>query len=218
MRVNKDWLLTPQRAAIHLPTATAVIADLHLGYNEARRQAGDAVPQVELDEVIAALGSLLAVYEPQRLVIAGDLFEDGRCATLADELLDWLRQAGLELLGIVPGNHDRGLKRSDSRLPIHSGGFSVGDWRVVHGDARLPRQPVIQGHCHPCLRWGSRITAPCFLIAARHIILPAFSADAASVNVFRNPQWRSYRCCAIAGNEVLDFGKVAALRKTHSEW
>src|SRR5436309_2915696 len=30
MRVNKDWLLTPQRAALHLPTATAVIADLHL--------------------------------------------------------------------------------------------------------------------------------------------------------------------------------------------
>src|SRR5947208_15513587 len=123
MRVNKDWLLTPQRAAIHEPTATAVIADLHLGYNEARRQAGEAVPQVELDEVIAALDSLLAVYGPQRLVIAGDLFEDGRCANLAEVFLAWLRQAGLELAGIVPGNHDRDLKPGDSRLPIHSGGF-----------------------------------------------------------------------------------------------
>ena len=218
MRVNKDWLLTPQRAAIHLPTATAVIADLHLGYNEARRQAGEAVPQVELDEVIAALGSLLAVYEPQRLLIAGDLFEDGRCATLAEGFLDWLREASLELVGIVPGNHDRGLKPGASRLPIYPESVPLGDWRVVHGDARLPRQPVIQGHCHPCLRCGSRIAAPCFLIAARHIILPAFSADAAGVNVFRNPQWRSYRCCAIAGDEVLDFGMVAALRKAQSEW
>ena len=39
-----NWLLTPERAAIHLPTATAVLADLHLGYNEVRCGTGEAVP------------------------------------------------------------------------------------------------------------------------------------------------------------------------------
>src|SRR5438270_5847367 len=36
MIVHEDWLLTPVRAAVHLPTATAVVADLHLGYELAR--------------------------------------------------------------------------------------------------------------------------------------------------------------------------------------
>lgn len=218
MRVNKDWLLTSQRAAIHVPTATAVIADLHLGYDEARRRAGEAVPEATLDEVTAALGSLLVVYGTQRLVVAGDLFETGRSAPLAEELLDWLRAARMELVAVVPGNHDRGLKPGDDRLPVYGEGFSLGAWRVVHGDAELPRYPVVQGHCHPCLRWGTGIAAPCYLIAARHIILPAFSADAAGVNVLRDPRWRSYRCCAIAGDAVLDFGEVVALHKARSEW
>ena len=37
MRVFTDWELTPDRAAVHLPTRTAVVADLHLGYAEARQ-------------------------------------------------------------------------------------------------------------------------------------------------------------------------------------
>src|SRR5262249_34562148 len=42
MRIHRDWLLTPERAAVHLPTATAIVADLHLGYNHARRRTGEA--------------------------------------------------------------------------------------------------------------------------------------------------------------------------------
>ncbi len=36
MRVLDEWLLTPWRGAIHLPTATAVVADPHLGYDRVR--------------------------------------------------------------------------------------------------------------------------------------------------------------------------------------
>jgi hypothetical protein len=31
MLVHAEWLLTAQRVAVHLPTQTAVAADLHLG-------------------------------------------------------------------------------------------------------------------------------------------------------------------------------------------
>ena len=34
-----EWLLTPERVAVHLPTSTGVVADLHLGYEEARFEA-----------------------------------------------------------------------------------------------------------------------------------------------------------------------------------
>ena len=53
MYVHEDWLLTPYRAAIHLPTATAVIADLHLGYDQVRQRGGEAVPSSSFEDIVA---------------------------------------------------------------------------------------------------------------------------------------------------------------------
>jgi hypothetical protein len=213
MQVHTDWLLTPERAAVHLPTATAVIADLHLGYDEARRRRGEAVPESGLDDVVAVLRSLLVRETVRRLVIAGDLLEDSRCTRQAEELLAWLDSEGVALAGVVPGNHDRGLGQQDGGLPLCPAGVVLGGWRVVHGDGRLPRGRLVCGHWHPCLRWGRRVTAPCFLVGPRRLILPAFSADAAGASVLGERAWRNYRCYAIVGDKVLDFGEVALLRR-----
>ncbi len=48
MHVEEDWLLTPCRMAIHLPTATGLLADLHLGYERARCRSGEAIPETKL--------------------------------------------------------------------------------------------------------------------------------------------------------------------------
>src|SRR5436309_2535721 len=126
MLVRGEWLLTPERAALYLPSATGVVADLHLGYGEVRRRAGEAVPAVAPAEQLAPLGAALARHKVSRLVVAGDLLEDGRCRR--DELVEgfraWLAQAGVELLAVVPGNHDRGLGRSG--LPLAPLGFPLG--------------------------------------------------------------------------------------------
>jgi putative SbcD/Mre11-related phosphoesterase len=212
MHVHGDWLLTPERAALHLPTATAVVADLHLGYDQVRRRGGEAVPAVGLEEALAALGAVVFRHDVRRLVIAGDLFEDGRCAA-PEELLHWLEAAGVELVGLVPGNHDRGLSKSNAGLPVVAEGIMLGDWRVVHGDGRLPRGRVVHGHVHPVLRWGPDVVAPCFLVGERRLVLPAFSADAAGVGVLGDPRWRAFRCCAIAGSDVLDFGQLGDLHR-----
>ena len=214
MRVGRDWLLTAQRAAIHEPTATAVVADLHLGYGQARRRSGEAVPASDLDEIQGPLCSLAIQYGVSRLVIAGDLFEDARAAPLWAELVQIVRSAGLLLAGIVPGNHDRGFPGKAPDLPIYLQGFPLGEWLVVHGDApAAPGRRIVQGHLHPCFRWRGRVAAPCYLIAADRIILPAFSADAAGVSVLRQAVWATYRCGVIAGEAVLDFGPVGDLRK-----
>ena len=47
------WQLTPEGAVIHPGERTAVIADLHLGYEWARGAAGDCVPAHSLDETLA---------------------------------------------------------------------------------------------------------------------------------------------------------------------
>jgi metallophosphoesterase superfamily enzyme len=208
-----EWLLTPARAAVHVPTRTAVVADLHLGYDRVRRRGGEAVPARPLAAELAPLADLLARRGLRRLVIAGDLFEDGRCQReeVVEELLGWLGQADVELAGVVPGNHDRGL--GSSRLPVCPEGVVLGGWRVVHGDGERPPGPVVQGHEHPCLRWRPGVEGPCFLVGEGHLVLPAYSRDAAGGNVLGRARWAGYRCCAIAGEAVLDFGAVEGLRR-----
>jgi putative SbcD/Mre11-related phosphoesterase len=211
MIVHGDWILTAQRAAVHVPTATAVIADLHLGYDGARRRGGEAVPSFPLDDTLAVLHALVTQQGIRRLVIAGDLLEDGHCPQAVAELLDWLKAADVELLGVVPGNHDRGFELGSSSVPLVPAGIDVGGWRILHGDGRLPRGRVVHGHLHPCLRWQGRKAAPCFLVGPSRLILPAFSNDAAGVNVRTDRRWRSFRCFAPAGRGVLDFGPLGAL-------
>ena len=70
-----DWQLAPEGAAIHPGEKTAVIADVHLGYEWARGLAGDCVPAHSLAETLEQLESLLARAPIDRLVVAGDLVE-----------------------------------------------------------------------------------------------------------------------------------------------
>jgi putative SbcD/Mre11-related phosphoesterase len=212
MRVHTDWLLTPERAAVHVPTATAVLADLHLGYDQVRRRGGDAIPDFGLDDTFASLSSLAARTAVRRLVIAGDLCESAGCGDTVAAFLDGLGRIGVELAGVVPGNHDRDLHARPAPVPLFPQGLELADWRIVHGDGPLPTGPVVCGHWHPCVRWGRGLAAPCFLIGRRRLVLPAFSADAAGVNVFGDRRWRPYRCCAVVGDKVLDFGEVGTLK------
>lgn len=144
------------------------------------------------------------------MIVAGDLFEDGRnAAETGDEFRRWLAEASLDLAGVAPGNHDRGLKAEGWLL--FPDGVQVGGWRIVHGDGPLPAGRVVHGHFHPCVRLGG-VTAACYLTAPDRLVLPAFSPDAAGANVLREAHCLSYRCWVIAGDRVLDFGTVAELR------
>jgi putative SbcD/Mre11-related phosphoesterase len=210
MMVHGDWLLTAARVAIHQPTRTAVLADLHLGYAEARQKRGEAVPLQELEAVLRPLDNLITEHHVAEMVIAGDLFEAGHSSYVAAALVSWLRQRSVRLRGVVPGNHDRGLAAGGA-LPVAEHGYQLGDWMIVHGDQPRRRGRILQGHEHPCLRWAG-VSAPCYLLAPDRLILPSYSLDAAGVNVVARARWQSFTCAAIVGDRVLDFGVLRALR------
>jgi putative SbcD/Mre11-related phosphoesterase len=234
MRVLHEWLLTPERVAVHLPTRTAVVADLHLGYAEARRRRGDAVPEESISDLLEPLSRIRERDAARQLIVAGDLLEDGDCRIALTAFREWLDRSEMDLIAVVPGNHDLGLEACFTTrqltLPVRREGVSVGEWRIVHGEGVLPAGSVVHGHDHPCLRWSPKsrvirppfspsrgaqaaIDGPCYLTGSQRLILPAFSMEAAGVNVLSMRRWRELRCQVIAGERVLDFGEVGTLRR-----
>jgi putative SbcD/Mre11-related phosphoesterase len=220
----EPWQLTPEGAAIHPDEQTAVIADVHLGYEWARGAAGDCVPAHSLAETIGRLGRLLDRGPITRLVVAGDLVESSRpCPRTTDDLRrlrDWLGLRGVKLF-VLEGNHDRARARTRGRLPHRkshaTATCTIAGWTVGHGHFPLAGARTISGHLHPVLRVaGTR--APCFLAGAGRIILPAFSANAAGWDVAtgRIPrEWlaSALRCFVSTGLGLLDFGPLPELRR-----
>ena len=173
MLVNKEWQLTPERALVHPATATAIVADMHLGYCEARQRGGEAVPAADLDDALSVFELLKSRHKIMRVVVAGDFIENDAGLDVASRFHHGLRHMGIELT-VVPGNHDRGLETVC--LPVQKR-VTIGGWRIIHGSGPLHRGRVIVGHYHPALRIDRR-HVPCFLVGRRHMILPAFSLDA----------------------------------------
>jgi uncharacterized protein len=202
MRVCKDWLLLPQRIAVHEPSATAVLADLHLGYSAARQRQGDAVPARSVRDELQPLADAARLHDLQNMIIAGDLFERGYDADIAAQFLRVLDEYRIRLIGLAPGNHDRGVDAVGGAIPIFADGIDVCGWRIVHGDQPCDNRQVVMGHWHPALRWRVR-KMPCFLVHERQILLPAFSLDAAGVDVDAEERWRDWRRYPIHHKRVI---------------
>jgi putative SbcD/Mre11-related phosphoesterase len=224
MIVLDSWELTPEGAAIHRGERTAVIADVHLGYEWARGAAGDCVPAHSLDETRARLGRVLGRAPIARLIVAGDLVESFRpCRrTAADlrRLRAWLDPLGVTL-EVLEGNHDRSLfpppRPAGRAVPSSPVTGTVAGWTIGHGHRPIPGDRTVSGHIHPVVRLASR-PAPCFLVGPGRIILPAFSSNAVGYDVVtaRVPdEWLSapLRCLVSTGAELLDFGPLPDLRR-----
>lgn len=202
-----EWKLLPERVALHQPTATLVVADLHVGYCRERSLRGDAVPVPTLEEELAPLLRAWNREKPQRLVIAGDLVEKAR-PDLVQALGDWFLRSGIRMEGLVLGNHDGTKNRWP--MPLLAEGHLVGRHAIWHQHPELPG-PVVHGHEHPALALPGLGLVPCFLLSDQRLILAAYSQDASGGNIFRRKdvdELRAMRCLAVAGNRVEDLGTV----------
>jgi uncharacterized protein len=218
------WQFTPEGAAVHQGEQSAVIADVHLGYEWARGSAGDCVVEHSLNEALMRLQSLLARTTFSQLIVAGDLLESSRpCRHTAQDsqrLSAWLADRGVSLL-ILEGNHDVSSSRSPKMAPRTPNYLpptcTIAGWTVGHGHRRLIGDRQISGHHHPVFRFRGN-SAPCFLVGPRRIVLPAFSSNAAGCDVISATApcvWlaSSLRCLVSTGDDVLDFGPLVSLRR-----
>jgi putative SbcD/Mre11-related phosphoesterase len=201
------WRLAPEGAVVHLRRRVAVVADVHLGYEWARGSGGDMIPPHSLAETREKLAGLLDRARIERLIVAGDLVESfAPCRRTARDvkwLREWLAGQGVELV-TVRGNHDPCAGPAS---------IEVAGWTIAHGHEPTAGARIIRGHLHPVLR-AAGVVAPCFLVAADRIVLPAFTPNAAGFDVGRvslSGPLRSASCVASVGPDLLDFGPVTTL-------
>lgn len=212
------WFFAPVGAAYHRDDQIAVVADLHLGYEATRARSGDFLPDLSLIQTQSQLSRLFAEVPVKKLVVAGDVMESAQALAgpqpAVSQFIDWLEVQGIEPL-LIAGNHDSRTSVIERKSLI------VHDWLIHHGDQQPDNhggavRGEISGHIHPILRSGGRRFRS-FLTTSNAILLPAFSSDAAGCDVltdpfFRQTCWSQYQCFVTSGTEVLDFGRLGALR------
>ena len=159
--------------ALHWPDqALLVVSDLHFGKSERlARRGGALLPPYENQTTLAKLDRDIEATRPGLVICLGDSFDD---LFAADEMTEdarmWLMRlmAGRDWVWIE-GNHDAG--------PLALGGRHLAALAVEGVTFRhiaLPGAALeVSGHYHPKARLPGR-SAPCFLIDAARVILPAY--------------------------------------------
>ncbi|MEB3806601.1 MAG: metallophosphoesterase [Desulfurococcales archaeon] len=154
-----------------------VIADLHLGFEEAMASTGVFLPRVQLRNAVRLLESLSMVKPGARLVVAGDVKHAFHTLTRQEriELVKLVRSVealGFRELVVVRGNHDNYVKNVLAPLgvevvePLLDLGKGV---IVAHGHKKIDQdyELVVMGHEHPAITvsvGGGRSKFPVFLM------------------------------------------------------
>jgi uncharacterized protein len=171
--------------------STLVVADLHLekGSSYASRGRPQFLPPYDTSATIGRLEQLLNRHNPRRVICLGDSTHDSGAA-------DRMDIANAERIGAmttgrdwiwITGNHD-------PEPPSNWGGsvlreVSIGNVTFRHqAGAAAPDTDSgeVSGHFHPTASVrtrAARISARCFALDGRRLLLPAFGAYAGGLNV-----------------------------------
>jgi putative SbcD/Mre11-related phosphoesterase len=191
------WL-DARRALWLAKSRTLAVADLHLGYPWAHRHGGPLMPITVRDDTSERLIALQQEYQPQQVVLLGDIVHRAvPIPPIEAELMRVLQCFPVATtVHLLAGNHDRNLERlltgQPAQLTTH---VDIGGCTFLHGDAdsaaairnatgtKTKRNWLVIGHEHPSATLGDGVATweryPCFLICDGLIVLPAFSKWAA---------------------------------------
>jgi len=177
-------IVEPYRACVI--EDSLVIADVHLGYEEAISSDGISIFHRQIDELKRMIEELFDMTGATRLVINGDLKHTFERATSEEwedlpEFIEKALERAREVI-LVRGNHDTilgPLRRYDKVRIVDE--LFLGGLRLIHGHKGHFQQGILMAHEHPAIllgdRVGGRIRVPCFLHneELQLTVMPAFS-------------------------------------------
>jgi putative SbcD/Mre11-related phosphoesterase len=198
--IDEDLILDARLALYHRAARWLAIADLHFGYEISQRAKGWLIPVWGMQHIEKRLNSLIADYQPTRVILVGDIVHSNIAQTEAEQFIEGLSKLGPELV-LIRGNHDRGLRG----VPLLDE-FRLDGYHFQHGHQTGEQEAgsiVVEGHVHPTWRFsdgsGTRLRAPALVQMSTRLILPAFSPWAAGVRPELAGEYRLWVC---AGSRV----------------
>lgn len=185
-----------------------LVADVHLGKDDAFRAAGIALPAGGTRHDLERLTALIDGCGAASLWVLGDLLHGPRVDARWRE--DWThfreRHADLDLR-LIEGNHDRAAARAGLDIERHRDPVDDGPFRFAHAPHPAPAADArfaVCGHVHPVVNVpGFRGRFPAFAVIDRQLVLPAFSLFTGGWLV-KQAQAR-YACL---GPQLLDMGST----------
>lgn len=175
--------------------STLVVADLHLGYEQALEESGVFLPPVQFRFISSLIERAIEETSSEKLVVLGDVKHEFGSALKQEwgetiELLSKLKERGIDVC-VVRGNHDNFLIPMLKRLevPLHDPHLRVESFLFLHGHKEPPldawggAEYVIMGHEHPAVllrdELGASMKLKSFLLgsfeSAKLIVIPALS-------------------------------------------
>jgi uncharacterized protein len=196
----------PERAVLEMSTLTLYLADLHIGKSASFRAKAIPIPEGDTGADLQRLTRAIERTGATRIVILGD-FLHAASSHLDTQWKAWRREHADIPITVVRGNHD--LTAGD---PSPDWGVKLVEEPATDGPLVLRHHPevskygfVLAGHLHPAVRLrGSgrdNLSLPCFHLASRVLVLPAFTQFSGGHPV--SPR-RGDRVFAIAEDSVLD--------------
>ena len=198
--------LHPERCMWWAKEKTLLVSDIHLGKSAHFRKNGIAIPKDVNASSLNRLEDLVAQYQPQRLLVLGDLFH----SALNEEWNDfrkWLTRIftahGLVEFRLVEGNHDVLPDAAFEGLEVQrSAQWSLGPFDFVHDPtdfltAQAPGRIGIAGHLHPAIRLTGKakqqLRLPGWWFSSKHqtLVMPNFGTftGASAVDVKAGDQF-----------------------------
>lgn len=219
---------------------TLIIADLHLGYEQALNKDGIMVPRFQYKKILERLQEIMHRKTIINVVVNGDLkHEFGRITkqewSEALNFILFLKENFHDVI-LLKGNHDNFTRfiAKKTGLDVYDH-YTIGNFIMMHGDkipAELPwkdESTIIIGHEHPCIgiRNGERLEKiKCFLKGSYKeknlIVMPSFNFVTEGSDILhekplspfmKHNSTESFEVYGVENFEVLYFGKIKDILK-----
>jgi uncharacterized protein len=171
--------LHPERAVYWASRRMLLISDVHFGKGAVFRRAGIAVPSGDTDDDLARMDALLREFDPERLVVLGDLVHGAATERSAwvERVRTWRRShADIDVV-LIAGNHDRHFDVGSLGIEVVQDRLEVGPFVLSHHPEPHAGGYTLAGHVHPgvVMRDGwRRHRLPAFVFDRDVGMLPAF--------------------------------------------
>ncbi|MAG07980.1 phosphoesterase [Candidatus Woesearchaeota archaeon] len=201
---------------------TLVIADTHIGFEEALNKQGLLVPRFQFDELVKRLKKILAKVKPKLIIVNGDIKHE--FGTISEQewrltlrLLDFLAEH-CEKIVLIKGNHDTVIGPIAVKRNIEVKDYYLTNKiLIVHGhtifEKKLDYNTIIIGHEHPAIgitEAARRELFKCFLKGKfkvkNLVVMPSFNLVTEGTNVLKESLLSPYLKQDLSGFEVFVVG------------